>query len=241
MILAGGTVAMSAFMTLIGMWISFRIEKNGLPEAYNAQAVKRRGKKLKARMPQILINLALVWTSTFLGLWTFGHYFPMETPSLWVLIPQLFIVFVADDALFYWYHRLLHVNTTLYRWIHQRHHEAYAPVPIEYIYVHPLEWMLGMSGFVLGFGICLGVWGSMSAWTLWIWGGWRTLHELDIHSGMNLMNRIPLFASMQHHDLHHARPHCGNYASMFPFWDRVYGTEVTEMPRGNRKETGAAK
>jgi sterol desaturase/sphingolipid hydroxylase (fatty acid hydroxylase superfamily) len=135
---------------------------------------------------------------------------------------------LVDDIVFYWVHRTLHTNKTLYRLIHKKHHEAFAPVPAEYLYVHPLEWMIGSAGPVAGVALVLGIWGEMSAWTFWLWGAFRTLHELDIHSGIrsSWARAIPLYGVMEHHDRHHAKPTLGNYASTLTLWDKVFQTEI---------------
>ena len=80
----------------------------------------------------------------------------------------------------------------------------------------------------------------MSAWTLWVWGAWRIIHELDIHSGISarLGRFLPLFAGTEHHDMHHARPTMGNYASSLTLWDRVFGTEI-DASRVKRARAGA--
>jgi hypothetical protein len=54
-------------------------------------------------------------------------------PGAWTLLWQYALCMQADDAAFYWSHRLLH-HRWLYKRIHKRHHEAglpsFEPVPI---------------------------------------------------------------------------------------------------------------
>ena len=44
----------------------------------------------------------------------------------------------------------MHENKYIYKKIHKIHHRANVTIPIEYIYVHPFEWMSGFIGPFLG-------------------------------------------------------------------------------------------
>lgn len=225
---------------LLGLVISIPLDQNGVPAALDGQTVKRKPGTLRARLPLILFNLGLLCASAAPPLFLFSDLFSLTAPPVWVFVVQFALLVFLDDLWFYGVHRLIHENKTLYRMIHKKHHEAYAPVPIEYLYVHPLEWMAGGIGPAIAILLIIGTAGGMSAWTLWVWGAWRILHELDIHSGIaaRLGRVLPLFAATEHHDLHHARPTMGNYASSLTLWDRVFGTEI-DPSRVKRARTGA--
>ena len=137
----------------------------------------------------------------------------------------LFISFI-DDSYFYFYHRALHNNIWLFRKIHKIHHKAYSPVSIEYIYVHPLEWLGGTGGLVLAYILLFLIVGSLNCYVFLCYLTFRTVHELDIHSGVSsfFAKYIPFFAPAEHHDLHHEKPALGNYAATYVLWDRWLGT-----------------
>jgi len=99
---------------------------------------------------------------------------------------------------------------------------------MEYIYAHPLEWMGGAIGSFLGILLIFLYSGEVSAWAFWIFSVIRNLHEVDIHSGIKskISDRIPLYGSTEHHDMHHLKATKGNYGSMLKFWDLVLGTTV---------------
>ena len=99
---------------------------------------------------------------------------------------------------------------------------------MEYIYVHPLEWMGGGIGIPIGLGLIVLFQGSISVHAFWIFAFWRNFHEIDIHSGLRsrFAKYIPLYGTTEHHDIHHRKNTNGNYASTFTFWDKVLGTEV---------------
>jgi len=136
------------------------------------------------------------------------------------------VILVVDDAWFYGWHRLLHEDKRLYNRVHRIHHKAFSPLPIEYIYVHPLEWIVGSIGPFLGIVAVNLTWGTIPVWTFWGYLLIRNLHELDVHSGIRSLvgEHIPLYGLTEHHDLHHARPTHGNYCSTFTLWDRVFKT-----------------
>ena len=228
MTLALGTIALLTALNLIGFVLSWRWDNNGLPEALKGQAGRRKKGSLRKRLPLIGFNLALLTLLTGPALWLVSGSFPLELPTnLWLAAAQVVFIFLVDDICFYWYHRTLH-HPKLYQRIHKIHHKAYAPVPIEYIYAHPLEWMLGTIGPVIGVSALIAIFGELNAWTFWTWGALRTLHELDIHSGVRGLvgQLVPFYGDMLHHDLHHARPNLGNYASTLRVWDIVCGTEI---------------
>ena len=116
----------------------------------------------------------------------------------------------------------MHENKYIYKVIHKIHHRANVTIPIEYIYVHPLEWMSGMIGPFLGMVMIGGI--SFEAYLVYLIV--RNLHELHIHSGIKtsfLHKIIPFYGANEHHDLHHAKRD-GNYASTFIFWDVLMKT-----------------
>ena len=125
---------------------------------------------------------------------------------------------------FYVLHRLMHENKYIYRKIHKIHHRANTPIPIDYIYVHPLEWSSGMIGPFIGMFML----GGISIYSFWIYLIVRNLHELHIHSGIVtsfFMRIIPFYGDNEHHDIHHSIRD-GNYSSTFILWDYIFKTKI---------------
>ena len=136
---------------------------------------------------------------------------------------EVLFVLTIDDIFFYVLHRMMHENKYIYRKIHKIHHRANAPIPIDYIYVHPLEWSSGMIGPFIGMLLI----GGISIYSFWIYLIVRNLHEIHIHSGIKtswFKFLIPFYGDNEHHDLHHAKRD-GNYASTFILWDKIMGTK----------------
>lgn len=210
--------------------LSLYFDKHGIPARWADQTTPRKRGTLGRRLPLIAFNLSVLYGGALAALWAFGDLFPLRAPTLAEALLGFPLLVLADDLWFYLLHRTLHLNKELYRRIHKLHHEAFAPVPIEYIYAHPLEWMGGAIGPAIVIIALMLIFGELSAYLLVGWQAWRTLHELDIHSGLRspLTARLPLWAGMKHHDLHHAKPTKGNYASSFTLWDQVFRTRIEE-------------
>lgn len=235
-----GLMGLSALLIhLPTLLVSVYLDRFGLPAGLGDQTTPRKRGTLAARLPRIGLNLLGLYGLALPALHLLDPLFPMAAPPLWLGVIQFALLVLADDLWFYFAHRFMHENKEVYRRVHKIHHEAFAPVPIEYIYVHPAELMLGTLGPVIVIVATLLVAGEMSAFVLVGWQVWRTLHEIDIHSGLRspLTAALPLWAGMKHHDLHHARPTLGNYASSLTLWDRLLGTAITEGEASQRDRT----
>ena len=175
------------------------------------------------RMPLYLFNITLLLTISGVGAY-FGFGFLKQEVSIGIIIFQVIFAFVIDDIFFYFYHRWLHENKYMLKTVHSIHHRATKPFPLEYLYAHPIEWMLGMIGAFLGFAILL-IFMPVNIYAFWIFGGSRNLHEIHIHSDLELpvSSKIPLLSKTKHHDDHHAKL-TGNYSSTFVWMDRLFKT-----------------
>lgn len=211
---------------MLGLALSLRLTTTAWPASVRIQDRPHPRERFVSHLPLIFGNLAVLLGSAGAGAYFFYDSLSHSLPSPLSLLAQLALVFVLDDLYFYFFHRVLHEHKGLYRRIHKIHHEAYSPLPLEYIYAHPLEWMGGAVGVLGGFAAVWFVWGELSVWTVAIVGSLRQLHELDIHSGAKatLARWVPFLAVADDHDLHHAKPTQGNYASTLRIWDRVFGT-----------------
>jgi len=175
------------------------------------------------RMPLYLFNITLLLTISGFGAYFFADFF-IQDFSIGTIIFQVIFAFVIDDIFFYFYHRWLHENKYMLKTVHSIHHRATKPFPLEYLYAHPIEWLLGMIGAFLGFAI-LFMFMPVNLYAFWIFGGLRNLHEIHIHSDLELpvSSKIPLLSKTKHHDDHHAKL-TGNYSSTFLWMDRLFKT-----------------
>lgn len=125
------------------------------------------------------------------------------------------------DFMYYFLHRAMH-NPKVMKYVHGVHHYARFPTSPESIYLHPVENLAGLS--LLLFAVVLV--GPVSAYSL--------LAILFIHQSVNILvhsNLVlpsPVFRLLNFwatkHDFHHGKYLNKNYASIFPFWDQMFGT-----------------
>lgn len=146
-----------------------------------------------------------------------------EWPSRGVLVTQIAYFFLVEDYLNYWLHRWLH-QPWLYRRIHSVHHTYDAPFAVTAAYAHPAEVVILAIPTFAGPALLL-----PHMYTLFIWQLMRNCEAIDIHSGYELPFSIksifPAYAGTAHHDYHHYM-HSGNFASVFTWCDRLYGTHL---------------
>jgi sterol desaturase/sphingolipid hydroxylase (fatty acid hydroxylase superfamily) len=234
-------LAISLFSNLAGLGYTYLLLRHRGLYSLRLQPHVLTVQQFHRRLPLIAFNVVSVAALTGVGLRQNEHLFALEWQGLGAFAAQFLIVFFVDDLYFYFYHRLMHENRFLYRVIHRVHHQAYAPLPLEYLYVHPLEWMLGSLGIVLPLvGIVLAL-GEVNAYALLAYSTYRNLRELQIHSGLpsRLLGRIPMMGTTDHHDLHHARLR-GNYAASLLLWDKLLGTELERGEVTGRRGRTAA-
>jgi sterol desaturase/sphingolipid hydroxylase (fatty acid hydroxylase superfamily) len=181
----------------------------------------------RRRIPLIAANLLTLLALSALGMWQNRASFTWEVQSPALFAAVFLLLLVLDDAYFYAYHRALHQVPFLYRTIHRIHHRAYAPVPLDYIYVHPLEWVIGAMGFVIGLAVTYLWLGTIPILPFLAYNLFRNIRELIIHSGLpsGVLRHLKVLGLTEHHDLHHAKLN-GNYASMLHLWDMLFRTQL---------------
>ena len=179
---------------------------------------------LKNRTPLVLFNVSILILINSLGLYFFKDYYIKDYSSIIITVFEVMFILIIDDMFFYFLHRIMHENKLIYRTIHKIHHRANTPIPIDYIYVHPLEWSSGMIGPFIGMLVI----GGISIYSFWIYLIIRNFHEIHIHSGIKssiLHKLMPFYGNNEHHDVHHAKRD-GNYSSTFILWDYIFKTKI---------------
>ena len=174
--------------------------------------------------------LALGWPLLAL---TGLHLGPLPGP--FEIIVQLFVFALIEDFCFYWAHRALH-TPWLYRHVHELHHRETAPWGLWGNHLHPAEYLV-ISSLVLVGPLLIG----SHIVTLWIFVAFRQWESAESHSGFdfpwNPANLIPLFDGALYHDFHHRR-FIGNYAGMFSYLDRIFGTYSRGYVKARAQSSG---
>lgn len=212
----------------LGLIYSLIVIYTPLFKKYRIQEKKYQKGIFMKRMPLYLFNLILLLLFAGVGSYFIFPFLTNELSSWWVLTLQVIGIFLVEDVFFYFYHRYMHENKYLLGKIHAIHHRASPPFPLEYLYNHPLEWMLGFIGPILGF-LAIGFIIPISIYTVIIFGALRNLREIHLHSDLNLpfLSQIPLITKTKHHDDHHTLLD-GNYSSIFVWWDKIFKTELPD-------------
>lgn len=213
---------------LFGLLYSLLVLKTSLFKKYRIQSKPYEKGILKKRLPLYLLNLFLVAIFGIVGVFVLYNFFDTELPTIWVFVGQLLFAFIIDDVWFYFSHRYLHENKYLLKKIHSIHHRAHTPFPLEYLYAHPFEWMIGIIGPFIAYVLII-IFMPLNIYAFWTFALLRNLHEIHIHSDLNLplLKNIPFISPVEDHDVHHAKLN-GNYASTFRIWDRIMKTRFKE-------------
>ena len=219
-----GTMLVLVGSNLFGLFYSMLVLKTNIFKSFRIQSKSYQEAIFRKRMPLFLFNFVILLCVSGLGSYLIYDSIETSFTSFWIIGLQVLFAFVVDDAWFYFFHRWLHENKFMLRHIHSIHHRATTPFPLEYLYAHPLEWMLGMIGVGIGFALIFIVM-PINVYAIWIFGLLRNLHEIHIHSDLELpfFSNVPFLSKTKHHDDHHSKL-AGNYASTFNWMDRIFKT-----------------
>ena len=148
---AWGTVLLLLFSNAIGFLYSYVVLKTSVLKKYRIQNQEYKEGVFNNRMPLFIFNFVTLLVFSGVGAYFIFDYLDTTLAPWYVIAGQVIFAFLIDDLFFYFYHRYLHENKFLLKHIHSIHHRATKPFPLEYLYAHPLEWMTGTLGVVLGF------------------------------------------------------------------------------------------
>jgi sterol desaturase/sphingolipid hydroxylase (fatty acid hydroxylase superfamily) len=179
---------------------------------------------LIASIPGALTSSSLLYL-TSLGYTTL--YMDSSAHGLLWSIAGIFVLWVIDDAWFYWVHRALHHKAT-YRFVHRIHHDSIDVTPFTSMSFHLAESFLLTAWFIPA-AFLIPIW-APGLGVLQLIG---LFNNIKSHLGYELypawVNSGPLrfLVTSTHHNMHHSKFQ-GNYGLHFRFWDRLCGTEFTE-------------
>jgi sterol desaturase/sphingolipid hydroxylase (fatty acid hydroxylase superfamily) len=146
-----------------------------------------------------------------------------DVPSAWEVVVQLIIGNLIFDVLFYYVHQLLH-TPLFYRYVHSIHHSFDLPVGIAVSYVHPVEYVLVVTGALV---VALAVQGAHILTTT-VWG----LYVMFVTSWLHTSSDIYWLANHEGHHLRHNK-NLGAVGVM----DWIHGTSISasEVDRLGRR------
>jgi sterol desaturase/sphingolipid hydroxylase (fatty acid hydroxylase superfamily) len=212
-------LALSGAM-LIGLTLLFR-----MPVTDNHRIREEPVRTLKGpEFWRIAMFNAVLSVSMVYGL-TYGLYpflFSEEAISPWRMLFQGVAILITYDFAYYFVHRYPFHQWNLLKKIHAVHHTVRYPTAYDSLYMHPVENVIGLLLLML----CTCLVGPVS---IYAFGG-----AFVIYSLLNVLNHagfdLPFFPFRtltylaRKHDRHHVSMRSGNYASITPLFDRLFGT-----------------
>ncbi|CAG7945232.1 unnamed protein product [Penicillium nalgiovense] len=182
---------------------------------------------------------------------TFLSYNQSQRPSQmsWVWLPlEIGLYGIVLDFWFYWYHRLMHDVSYLWKY-HRTHHLTKHPNPLLAAYADHEQEFFDMVGVPVMTYFSLKLFGlPMGFYEWWICHEYVAFAEVFGHSGLRIHSGVPstmgwllqMFDAeivIEDHDLHHRKGwrKSHNYGKQTRLWDRIFGTctERIESVKGN--------
>lgn len=161
-------------------------------------------------------------------------------------VGSLLLMILAQDAYFYWTHRLLHLPKAFKRG-HTEHHKSINPTPWTAYSFNAIEAAIHAI-FIPLFLLFL----PMHGFAIFLFLTHMIVRNAVGHSGYELFPRswavhpiLGQITMVTHHDMHHSNGN-SNFGLYFTWWDRMMGTEhpdylarATGNPAATRKSIGA--
>jgi len=165
------------------------------------------------------LSISMVYGSTYL---LYAFLFYEEAVSPWRMLLEGSAILITYDFAYYLVHRYPFHQWGPLKKVHAVHHTVRYPTACDSLYMHPLENAIGVALLML----CTFAVGPVSIYAFaGVFVVYSTLNILN-HAGLD----VPFFpfrtitALARKHDGHHVSMRSGNYASITPLFDRLFGT-----------------
>jgi len=165
------------------------------------------------------VSITLIF-SVMYGLGAYLHY--DHSAPVWRYLLEAATVILIYDFAYYFVHRYPFHEWKILRGVHSVHHASRNPRVIDSLLLHPVETILGLGLF---FGSVALV-GGVHIYTLGLLFTTYTAFNILNHAGVDIP-RFPfktLGVLAAKHDRHHHSMLSGNYASITPLPDIIFGT-----------------
>ena len=166
-----------------------------------------------------VLSISMVYALTYL---LYAFLFYEEAASLWRMLFEGVALLITYDFAYYLVHRYPFHQWGLLKRVHAVHHTVRYPTAYDSLYMHPLENAIGLALLMF----CTFVVGPVSIYSF--------AGVFVVYSLLNILNHaglyLPFFpfrtitALSRKHDRHHVSMRSGNYASITPLFDLLFGT-----------------
>lgn len=145
-------------------------------------------------------------------------FYEHDTP-LWRGAAEAVGILAVYDVLYYLMHRFPFHQWSVLKRVHAVHHRARSPIALDSLFLHPVEGLLGLTLLVL----CTWIVGPVHVYAFGVCFFVYSWLNIIIHAGVALP--VPYFGMLaRKHHTHHASMKGGNYASITPLPDILFGT-----------------
>ena len=172
---------------------------------------------------RVFANMALSSSLVFASSYLFYDALFEESGSSWAAAAlDVVLILLVYDFFYYWMHRVAFHQWPMLRRIHAVHHAVRNPNAFDALYLHPVETFVGLALLM----ICTWALGPVSVGTFAVAFFVYSALNIVVHSGLDLrcfgLRTLSFLA--RKHDTHHTSMKGGNYASITPIWDILFGT-----------------
>lgn len=177
---------------------------------------------LKQKVINVLGNMGVALVMIFGALIFLQEQLISKEPVAWYwVIVEALSALLVYDFMYYFFHRNMHHPKAM-KHCHGVHHYIRNPTAFESVYVHPMEGIGGVFLMLLGVFIVGPISIESFVLTLLIYNSCNILVHANIIWDNKLMGLPNYWA--KRHDIHHGVHLNRNYSSIFPFWDKMFGT-----------------
>jgi sterol desaturase/sphingolipid hydroxylase (fatty acid hydroxylase superfamily) len=155
-----------------------------------------------------------------------------DLPTVSKFLTQFVFFNILEDAMFYWIHRLMHVQF-FFKNFHYKHHSFFYPYSLAGGEAHPVEFVFNFTLPIVLPPIICGLTHGTHILTFWAWLFFREMRSTEAHSGyilpwhlQHVLKYIGYEGSAMHGVHHHRKGLKTNFGS-YCWWDRICGTYAT--------------
>lgn len=143
----------------------------------------------------------------------------------WRYFVDILVVLLVYDFIYYFTHRFI-FHGDLLRKVHGLHHQARDISHIDALYVHPLETFIGLMIYVLSISAVSLAFGGLhvisAGFAFVIWSQINTINHVKFNLNYFPFKTINYLTT--NHSTHHKNMNMGNYSSITPLFDWLFGT-----------------
>lgn len=165
-------------------------------------------------------------------LWLNNHtaiYLDPLAYAIWYLPVSLVLVLLVHETYYYWLHRAMHMKS-FYKSVHKVHHQSLSTTPWTAFSFHPWESVL--EALILPIILVII---PVNIYVLLVYLIFMTFSSVVNHLDIEIYPAFfrnstfgKLWIDATHHHFHH-KEFTTNYGLYFTFWDKIMGTESTNM------------